>query len=139
MSAVKNYLEKALPVSNAISGRRWRLHLPSICSAVNSICQEKRTEPGMRAVLLPGVTKGLSPAFAPRPPQPHSLLEARGRVHAVSGRAVPRSAPALAAELRSLRRAQPAAARRARAGQTAGMLGPRPGLSRVERMLFQGL
>lgn len=61
VSVVKNYLEKGFPISKAISESSRTQHLPSICSAVNSICKEKEAELGMRCGLLLRGGKELSP------------------------------------------------------------------------------
>lgn len=77
VSELKNYLEKGFSISKAISERSRTRHLPSICSAVNSICKEKETELGMICGRLLRGAKELSPLDLSLP-----RLGAWGRIHA---------------------------------------------------------
>lgn len=78
---------------------------------MNSICKEKGAEPGMRGVLLLGGAKELFPS-GPLPPwaRGRGHIHAMSHIYAMSGCAVSPTAAALAVELRSLWRAQLAAA-----------------------------
>lgn len=110
-SVVKNYLEKGFPISKAISERSQTQHLPSICSAVNSICKEKETELGMRCALCWREQRNSPLWTSPSPGSGQGAVSMpMSHICAMSGCAVSPTASVLAVELRSLWRAQLAAA-----------------------------